>query len=173
MANPRVIFRDKSGKFMRGEDRYKPEVAMVQVVRRGAYITVAERGLPPEGLADLLNQREFESLPEALIQKGFYKSGKKYKAWDIAEQIDKTKGIRRKQMKYTVVVQDGTQRKSFSFYHHIKRNSQSSYALFRRINQELGLEGYFLYNKTPGGKLMADRTGKQVKLLGINAEEII
>lgn len=158
---------------MKLENRYKPGVAQIQVVRNRRYLTVAERPLPPEDLANLLSQREFESLPEALIDKGFFTSKSKYKAWDIADKIDKTKGIRRKDLKYTVIVQDGRQRREFSFYHKIKRNTQSSYTLFRRINQELGLEGLYIYRELAGGKILADRTGKQVKLIGIKVEEII
>jgi hypothetical protein len=169
---PRVIFRDIKGRFMNPRDRYKSEVAMVQVVRNREYMIVSERMLPPDSLVNVLNQREFESLPEALVQKKFYQTKKKYAAWDIAEQIDRTKKIRRKDLKLTVELQDGKQKRKVVFYHRIKRNNPSSYHLFRRINQEIGLEGFFLYNKA-GGKVLADRTGKQVKLIGINVEEII
>jgi len=169
----RVVFRDPLGRFMRQADRYKPGVAMVQAVRNKRYIILAERGLPPESLINVLSQREFESLPEALIDRGDYTSKKKYKAWDIAEQIDRTRGIRRKQLKFTIRILVGKRQKSVTFYHKIKRNTASSYAIFRRINQELGLEGYFLYDRTPSGKVLADRTGKQVHLQGIDVEEII
>lgn len=169
----RVVIRDKLGRFMRLADRYKPGVAKIQVVRHRRYLTVSERPLPPEDLANLLSQREFESLPEALVEKGFYTSKSKYKAWDIADQIDRTKGVRRKDLKYTVTIMDGQQRREFSFYHKIKRNTQSSYSLFRRINQELGLEGMYLYRELAGGKVLADRKGKQVKLVGIKVEEIL
>lgn len=154
-------------------DRYKPDVHQIQVVRNRRYLTVSERPLPPEDLANLLSQREFESLPEALIDKGTYTSRSKYKAWDIASQIDKSKGVRRKDLKYTVVIQDGRQRREISFYHKIKRNSASSYTLFQRINQEIGLEGFYIYRELSGGKVLSDRKGKQVKLIGIKVEEII
>lgn len=171
MAKPRVIFRDALGRFMRAEDRYKPEVAMVQAVRNREYIILAERMLKPDLLVQVLNQREFESLPEALFDRGTKSSTAKYKAWDIANQIDQMKGIRRKDMKYTVVVMDGKQKREISFYHRIKRNTAASYDLFRRINQEIGLEGFYIY-RTAAGKILADRTGKKVRLVGVKVEEI-
>jgi len=169
---PRVVFRDERGRFLNGADRYQPKVAMIQVVRNQQYLVVSERMLPPEDLVNVLNHREFESLPEALIPKAYVKSTSKYKAWDVAEQIDRLKGVRRKQLKFTVQLQDGRRKREVVFYHKIKRNQKSSYHIFRRINQEIGLEGFYLYNRV-GGKMLADRTGKQVKLLGIKVEEII
>ena len=149
---------------------------MIQVVRRhfGDMIwhDLAERMLPPDFLAQVLTQPEFESLPEALEKVKDYASSKKYKAWDISEQIDVTKRIRRKDLKFTVELLDGRRKKTVTFYHKIKRNTSSSYSIFRRINQEIGLEGYFLYDRV-AGKVLADRTGKQVHLVGIKVEEII
>ena len=169
----RVVIRDKLGRFMKLTDRYTPRVAKIQVVRNREYLTVSERALTPKDLANVLNHREFESLPEALVDKKTYTSSKKYKVWDIADQVDRTKGVRRKQLKFTVTVQDGQRVKHVTFYHNIKRNTASSYAIFRRINQELGLEGMFLYDKTPDGHKIGDRTGRQVKLVSIKLQEII
>jgi hypothetical protein len=169
---PKVVIRDRLGRFMSLADRYKPDVAMIQTVRNKRYTIVAERPLPPEDLINVLSQREFESLPEALIDVKDYTSKAKYKAWDIASQIDKTKGIRRKQLKVTVSVRDGRRLKTVIFYHKVKRNTASSYAIFRRINQEIGLEGFYLYDRV-AGKILADRTGRQVRLEKVKVEEII
>jgi hypothetical protein len=168
----RVIFRGDRGRFISPKDRYTEKVKAVQVFRGGEYVTVAARTLPPRELADLLNQREFEALPEALHKLKDFKPHSKYAAWNIAEQIDKTKGIRRKNVKYTMKIQDGRRLKTLTFYHHVKRNSSSSYALFRRINDEVGFAGFNFYDMI-GGKHMADRKGKQVKLVSITAEEVI
>jgi hypothetical protein len=168
----RVIFRDARGKFLPQADRYTPKVAMVQAVRNKYYTILAERGLPAKDLIEVLSQREFESLKEATKLVKDYSSKSKYKAWDIAEQIDKTKGIRRQDIKLTVSINDGGKLKQFSFYHQIKRNTSGSYNLFRRINQEIGLEGMFLYDQA-NGKMLADRTGKKVKLVGIKVEKIV
>lgn len=168
----RVIFRDAGGKFLPQSERFTKKVAMVQVVRHGSFITLAKKPLSSNDLAQVLSQTEFESLKEALKLVKVYRSSKKYKAWDIAEQIDKTKKLRRKDLKFTLVVNDGGRQKSFSFYHQIKRNSKSSYQLFRRLNQEIGLEGMFLYDKIHG-KLMADRTGKKVSLVEVIVQEVV
>jgi hypothetical protein len=175
---PRVVFRDKIGRFLARSERYKPEkVGMIQAIRPSfgelVWFTLAERAMSPEDLPNVLSQPEFESLPEALVDIKEYSSKKKYKAWDIAEQIDLTKRVRRKDLKFTVSLMAGRRKKTVTFYHKIKRNTKSSYALFRRINQEIGLEGYFLYDRTPSGKVLADRTGRQVHLLGIKVEEVI
>lgn len=168
----RIVFRDKRGRFLPQTDRYEPEVSMIQVQRKGEWITLAERSLPPDELATVLNQREFESLPEALSEVDTYTSTSKYKAWDIAEQIDKTKGIRRKDLKYTITLQDGKRRRQISFYHRVKRNTSGSYGIFQRINQEIGLEGLFLYDRA-GGKILADRKGRKVRLVNIKVEQVI
>lgn len=168
----RVVIRNKLGQFMPLAKRYEADVAMIQVVRHKRYTTVAERPLPPQDLANVLSQPEFESLPEAVKPIKSYTSGKKYKAWDIAEQIDATRGLRRKDLKLTVRVMDGDRQRKVVIYHKIKRNTKSSYALFRRINQELGLEGFYIYNRV-GQKILADRTGKQVHLLEIEVERVL
>ncbi len=168
----RVIFRDVKGRFVKGAERYTDKVKMVQGYRGGEYVKLVERKPTPELLADVLNQREFESLPEALVKLKDFKPKGKYQAWNLAEQIDKTKRIRRKNLKFTLTIQDGKRRKVLEFYHHIKRNTASSYQIFRRINQEIGLEGMFLYDKV-GGKHIADRKGKQVTIVGMKVEEII
>jgi hypothetical protein len=168
----KVIFRDGLGRFLPQAKRFTKDVAMIQAVRNGRYIKLADRPLQSKDLTQILSRTEYESLHEALESVKNYTSKKKYKAWDIAEQIDKTKGIRRKDMKFTIEVDDGGRKKSFSFYHQIKKNSTSSYQLFRRINQELGLERMFLYDKV-GGKLLPDRTGKKVTLIGIRMEKVV
>ena len=168
----RVVFRDKSGKFLPQAKRFTKEVAMVQAVRNGYYTILSEKGLSSKDLVQVLSRTEYESLHEALEPVGYFKSSKKYRAWDIAEKIDKTKGIRRQDLKFTIEVDDGGRKKSFSFYHHIKKNSKSSYQLFRRINQEIGLERMFLYDKV-GGKFLPDRTGKKVTLIGIKMEKVV
>ena len=169
----KVIFRDKSGKFLPQEERFdEDKVGMVQVVRNGIYTILAENALKPKDLVQVLSQREYESLKEATVHVKTYTSKSKYKAWDIAGQIDKTKKIRRQQIKLTVTIMDGKQQKQFSFYHQIKRNSASSYSLFRRINEELGWEGVFLYDRIHG-KMMADRKGKKVSLKSIRVDKVI
>jgi len=171
-SQSKVVFRDSLGRFLAQAKRFTKDVAMVQAVRNGRYIKLADKPLQSKDLTQVLSRSEYESLHEATEQVKYFKSGKKYKAWDIAEQIDKTKKIRRQDLKFTIEVDDSGRKKSFSFYHQIKKNSKSSYQIFRRINQEIGLERMFLYD-TVGGKMLPDRTGKKVTLTGVKVEKVV
>jgi len=168
----RVIFRDQRGRFLSATHRYSKELGSVQIFRGGEYVTVIEEPTSPDELINLMSRPEFESLPEATVPFEYYESSKKYKAWDIAEQIDKTKRVRRKDLKFTIELQDGHRLRKISFYHKLKRNNPSSVEIWSRINQEIGLEGMFLYDKV-GSKVLADRTGRQVTLKGIEVEEVL
>ena len=145
---------------------------MIQAYRGGRYVKVAGEGVSPERLSNVLSQREFEALPEASILIRDIKSTAKYRSWDVAEKIDATKGIRRKQLKITMELIDGKRKRVITFYHRIKRNTKSSYRLFQRINEEIGFEGMFLY-KSAGGKLISDRRGRKVTLGNVRVEEVV
>lgn len=169
----RVIFRGERGRFVSPKVRYTSKVKQVQIKRGDRYVTVLEKKTPsPKILVDLLNQREFESLPEAIMPFKVFKPHSKYAAWNLAEQLDKAKGIRRKQLKITLELMDGQRLKRLTFYHIIKKNQTSSYQLFRRINEEIGFEGLQLYNQIRG-KMIADRKGKQVRLIKAIVETVI
>lgn len=172
MPGPQVIFRDDRGRFLPYAKRYQKGVALIQAKRGGRYVDVGQGTLAPDRLVDVLSRREFEALPEATIHLKTFSSKKKYKAWDISEQIDKTKGIRRKELKFTVTVQDGKRRRQITVYHKIKRNAKASYAVFRRINDEMGFEKLYFY-KTAGGKILADRRGKKVTLVKVDMEQVL
>lgn len=171
----RVIFKDKHGKFVKHADRYKPGVVQkVFVKRRDRYVPVVEKGgLTPEMLADVTTRDEFESMPEAVREIKTFSSKKKYKAWDIAEQIDRSKGMRRKLLKITMEVEGvGRKPKFISFYHEINTNKSRSYHLFKRMNDAIGFENMNFY-KTAGGKALSERSGKSVKLKTVKVEEVI
>lgn len=173
----RVVFRDGNGKFVKASDRYR-KAAIVQAVRKGHVFDLIDTRITkgvkitPSTLVNVLTRDEFESLDEALVPFKVYTSKKKYAAWDVSEQVDQTKGIRRKTLKYTVEVIDGKRKRFISFYHRVNRNTSASYQIFRRINQEIGLEGMFLYDRI-GGKILADRTGKKIKLGKVTVEKIV
>lgn len=173
----KIMFKDEYGRFVSDKDRYTKAV-MVQARRKGYTFDLIDTRvmegvkITPQTLINVLNRDEFESLSEALVPFKEYRSKKKYAAWDVAEQVDKTKGIRRQTLKYTVEVKDGKRTRFVSFYHRVNRNSSASYQIFRRINQELGLESMFLYDRV-GSKILADRTGKKVTLGKVKVEKII
>lgn len=159
-------------------DRYSGKVESVQAFRGGGYVEVVEshagKKIKPEDLIDVLNRREFEELPEALTEVAQYESKKKYKAWDVANQIDKTKGLRRKDLKITMELMDGKRKKTVSFYTKLKRTSTASYQIFSRMNKEVGTEGVQLFGShNVEGKHTADRKGKAVKLGKVIVEVVI
>ena len=168
-----VIFRDLRGRFLPHSHRYREdEVAMIQAWRSGRYVDLAFKAVKPSTLVDILSRPEFESLKEATTPIKEVTSRSKYAAWDVASKIDKIKGIRRKDLKLTVVVDDGGRTRKVAIYHKIKRNSQSNYRIFQRINEELGFAGLFLYDKV-GSKLLSDRKGRRVRLKSIIVEEVL
>jgi len=173
---PRVLFRDAKGRYVSASHRYTKAV-VVEAIRRGHSFDLVDTSLTggkitPQVLAQVLTKTEFESLDEALSPFKTFTTKKKYAAWDICEQVDKTKGARRKTLKYTMEVMDGKRMKKVSFYHIIKRNGKSSYGLFRRMNQELGLEGMYTYDKV-GSKILADRKGKKITLKRVVVEVVV
>lgn len=168
----KIIFRDELGRFLPYSARYEKDVKLIQVRRHGYYVDLAERPLPPQDLADLLSRPEFESLPEALKLVDTFESKSRYKAWDIAEQIDRARGIRRKTLKMTMTMRDGERLREVTFYHTLRRNAVSSYELFRRINNEVGFEGAYLYQRV-GSKILADRRGRKVSLVNIKVEKVL
>lgn len=168
----KVIFKGAKGKFVSPTDRYSDKVKAVYVYRGGRYVKVADGAQTPSSLAMVTSRQEFDSLPEAYKFVKEYKPKGKYQAWNLAQQIDETKRIRRKLMKFVVKVKDGKRLRRISFYNYIKANQKRSYQLFKRINEELGTSRLFLYDKI-GGKIMADRRGKKVAISSIEAFEVL
>lgn len=175
----RIIFRDAKGRFVAEAERYSTRVKSVQIRRRDPetdetrWMTVAKGGrMTPQRLAELTTRTEFESMEEARIPLKEYKTRKKYAAWDIAEQIDATKGIRRKLIRVTMDIREGKRLRKVSFYHNINSNKKRSYHIFRRMNDALGMEGLVLYKKA-GGRILPDRRGKEVKLEKVVVEEVL
>ena len=170
----RIIFRDERGRFVSATRRYeKGLVRSVGVRRRNRYVEVITGPVTPEKLADVTSRQEFESLPPAFSKMAEYKSTTKYKAWDIAGKIDKTKRIRRKLIRVTMELKSGERKRSVSFYTRINRNQSASYNIFQRMNEALGLENMYLYDKTPSGKLIEGRKGEKVRLTRVIVDEVI
>jgi hypothetical protein len=70
------------------------------------------------------------------------------------------------------MVEDGKRLKVMPMYHIIKSNKKSSYHIFRRINDLLGANNMFTYDRI-GSKLLADRRGKKVRIKGIRISEVL
>lgn len=171
----RVLFFDSKGKFVSARSRYDGVVSRVMVSRGRRYVEVFSKtktDLTPQQLANVTTRQEFESLPESYMFKAELKPKGKYQVWDLANQLDQMKGIRRKLMKVDVMVQDGKRLKVIPMYHIIKSNKKSSYHLFRRMNDVLGANNLFTYDRI-GSKVLADRRGKKVSIKGIRISEVL
>jgi hypothetical protein len=167
-----VLFRDKLGRFMKQSERYGKNLAMVQRRLHDRYVTVKRGRVEPMELASLLNRRQFEALAEASREIRTYKSRRKYAAWDIAEQIDKTPRVRHRILKITLDLVDGKRMRKVTIYHTIKTKKASNISIWKHINQAVGLEGMQLYSQV-GGKILSDRVGRKVSLKSVKLEEII
>jgi hypothetical protein len=174
-STKRVLFFDARGKFVSARQRYDGLVDRVMVSRGRRYVEVFKKvrsDLNPQQLANVTTRQEFESLPESYMFKGELKPKSKYQVWDIANKLDSMKGIRRKLLKVDVMVEDGKRLKVMPMYHIIKSNKKSSYHIFRRINDLLGANNMFTYDRI-GSKLLADRRGKKVRIKGIRISEVL
>jgi len=175
---PKPIFRDWHGRFVSPKDRYIPDkVALVQAWQginvNARYVDIIRyTKVTPENMARLMTVDDYESLPATTKPLKSFKPKGKYQAWDIAEQIDKASGLRRKELRVTMEIQDGRQLKKVVFYTKIKANQKRSYQLFTQMNQAIGVEKMHFYNRV-GGKLMADRTGKKVVLKKVTVDQMI
>lgn len=141
----RVLFKDGFGRFVKAEDRYK-KATTVQVLRRGKYVTVIDSAeVTPTKLAQVTNRTEFESLPPAFkhIKRVEAKPTRRKKApkdaaWQMAQQIAGTRGIRDKLVKITVTVRKGKRKRLVSFFHKIPKNKKTTYMLFKRLREASG-----------------------------------
>lgn len=173
-----VRFRGKDGKFVPAEERYS-KAKSVEAFRRGRWVYLIEDGdVTPKTLAVVLNRKEFEAIPAAFEEIGEYtprrgKAHKGHEAWDIAEQIDKTKGVRRKLLRVKITVDVGKgKKKQVQFYQKINKNQKSSARIYHRINEALGAEGHYTY-KTYKGKLIQGRQGTKVKITKVTVEGVL
>jgi len=174
-STKRVLFFDSKGKFVSPKARYDGGIARVMVSRGRRYVEVykkAKADLTPAQLANVTTRQEFESLPESYIFLGEIKTKSKYQVWDLANKLDAMKGVRRKLLKIDVMVQDGKRLKIIPMYHIIKANKKSSYHLFRRINDLLGANNYYTYDRV-GSKLLSDRRGKKISIKGLRISEVM
>ena len=175
---PQTLFRDWKGRFVSPMRRYEEDVvALVQSWRgygkHGKYVDVIQyTGVTPEKMARLLTRDEYERLPEVPVSFKEFKPKGKYQAWNIAEQIDRAKGVRRKDLKVTMELQDGKRLRKVSFYTKIKANQKRSYQIFTAMNQAIGAERLHLY-KAVGGKILADRKGRRVSIRKVTVAEVI
>lgn len=171
-----VRFRGKDGRFIPAEERYTKGVA-VEAFRRGRWVYLIEEKKPgkrisPKDLVNVLNRTEFENIAPAYDPIKSIKPRSKYQAWNVAQQIDKTRGVRRKLLRIKLTIQVGTRKKQVQFYQKINKYKKSSAIIYHRINEVLGAEGYYTY-KSVNGRFVTDRKGRKVKILKAEVEQVI
>lgn len=177
VPRPQIIVKGFDGRFMKLADRYSDKVASIWAYRSGRYVDLIHpeyTGQPvkPEDLMIMLRRDEFEKLPEAVKAVKSFKPKSRYQVWNLSEQIDRTKGIRRKLIKLTIRVRDGRRLRKVTMYTKVKGNQKRSYQIFKQINDTLGAEGFFTYDRV-GSKLLADRKGRKISIEGIDVDEVI
>lgn len=164
----KVIFRDIHGRFVKESERYQKAVS-VQRLFRGHYVTVTEgrEKITPKRLVELLPQNEFESLPANYSDEKFLKTtAKKYTAWDLANKLEHVRGLRGKVLKIEMQLMDGDRLRRVTFYRKMRKRGKTAYGFFRQMNEAIGNEKMFLYNRVQS-KLFPDRRGRQVNLTGL------
>jgi hypothetical protein len=175
MKKAEIVFKDAKGRYVAKERRYTTDVATVWAKRKGMWVMISDEPIGPEDLVQLVSMDEFDSLPPALKPVATVKRDNrmKYVAWNLAKRIDKTKGIRRKLIKYTLNIRDGVALRKIPFFHTIRKNGKASWQIFERINETISAEGMATY-KTLKGEAIPDRKGKkEIKLESIDMEEIL
>lgn len=172
-AKSKIRFRDEHGRFVKQEERYQKAVK-VEKLFRGKWETIAEgkKVITPKRLVDILNRNEFESLaPNYSSPTTIKPTARKYTAWDAANKIGGLRGIKGHMMKVTMNIRDGDRLRKISFYRRVSRKKKySPYGMFRQMNQALGNEKLYLYNRI-GSKLLPDRKGKSVHLESIEVSK--
>lgn len=177
VPRPVLLFKGYDGRFIKHSERYTDKVASAWAYRSGRYVDLFHpeytgKLIKPEDLMIVLRRDEFERLPEAVRPIASFKPKSRYQVWNLSEQIDKTKGMRRKLIKLTIRVRDGRRLRKVTMYTKVKGNQKRSYQIFKQVNDALGAEGFFTYDRV-GTKLLADRRGKKISIEGIDVEEVI
>jgi hypothetical protein len=171
-----VRFRGKDGRFVPAEERFT-QAKTVEAFRRGRWVTLIEEKkghISPKDLAIVLNRKEFENIAPAYDPVVTVKPRSKYQAWNIAEQIDKTRGVRRKLLRVKITIQDSKgKQKQVQFYQKINKNQKSSARIYHRINEVLGAEGYYTYKTGRGGGIIGERKGRKVKIVKATVEQVL
>ena len=161
-------FRDELGRFVAQAERYQKAITVERKVgRRWHKITEGHRVITPARLANLVPRTEFEGLaPNYGHPVEIKPTAKKFTAWDVAQQANKTRGLRGHVVKVTMNLRDGDRLRKITFYRRVKRRGDITYGFFQQMNKVIGNEKLFLYDRV-GSKLIADRKGKQVHLQSI------
>ncbi len=166
----KLIFLNSKGKFVKESERYQKATRVLRKYRR-KWVEIYHRDEPisPKTLANLVPRDEFESLAANYGNPvGITTKAKKYVAWSLANRLDKNevRGLRGHTAKVSMKVRDGKRQRTITFYHRFRRKGSYAYSVFKAMNQALGSEGLYFYNRL-GSKLLPDRVGRKIHLEGL------
>lgn len=167
----RLMFFGAGGRMVPESRRYQ-DATLVKRKFRGKWHTIYEQDEPitPKVLADLVPRDEFEALaPNYADPVRLETRAKKYTAWSLANHLDnnKVRGLRGHTAKVDMLLRDGKRLRKVSFYHRFRRKGSFAYGVFLAMNKAIGNEGMHLYNRL-GSKLLPDRKGRKVRLIGLD-----
>lgn len=174
---PAVLVQGWDGRFLPHTMRYTEAVKYVYSYRGTSYHMVydaveSKKPLNPAHLIDVLTVDEFEKMPPAFQFKADYKSTSKYQAWDIAKQIDRTIGIRRKQLQVVMELDTSKGRRRVEFWTKVKSPKERSYQIFTQMNQSLAKEQLFTYDRVRGKKLK-ERYGTKARIRSVRINQVL
>lgn len=152
---PKIILRDRKGRFVPAVKRFKKGlVKTVQVWRRHKgrkkLITVLDEGeVTPTTLAQVLRRHEYESFPETFVKLASVKPDRRRRSrvMDAANKIDAMKGVKNKLLRVKVTGKFGKKVRRRSFYIVLKRDTWNGYRLYARIHGAFKQEVPFEYDE--------------------------
>lgn len=159
---PKVVFRDKKGQFVKQSDRYRVPVDVYTRTGPKGYRKLTEKPskLNEHRLATILSRPAFDSLEVIHKDVGTFRSRRKEAIWDIAGEIDTTKGVRRSHLYVEIHLKDKTGRKVVieKQLPRIKQNTSARAFIASVLNRAIEGEGMMIYDRTRE-KIIASRYG--------------
>lgn len=170
----KVRFRDEEGRFVAEALRYKYATVVERKVRgKWHRVTEGTKVITPKRLTELITRDEFESLDPAYGKETvIVPTARKYTAWDIAEKMNRARGLKGKQLRVEMNILDGESLRKIVFYRKMKTRGNPTYGIFAQMNEVIRNSGFHLYNRI-GSIFVPDRKGKQVKLQSVTIQPVI
>lgn len=171
------MFLGPNGRMVPESRRYQ-DASRVLRLFRGKWHEIINDGkvkgkITPKRLVDLVPRHEFEALaanytdPVTLSPRS-----KVFRAWELANRLGSVRGIRGHTVRITLRVQDGKRIRLVSFFRKVKPKGDFSYGFFKQMNNAIGMEGGYLYNRIEG-KLLRDRIGRKMHLISMDVQKDI
>jgi hypothetical protein len=133
----KVRFRDEEGRFVAESLRYKYATVVERKVRNKWYkVTEGTKVITPKRLTELITRDEFESLDPAFGKTTtIVPTARKYTAWDVAEKMNRTRGLKGKQIRVEMNILDGKSLRKIVFWRKMKTRGNPTYGIFAQMNE--------------------------------------